>query len=256
MPIKPQSMKWDKLVSSQISLWEFRKKLEEKQPHKDAENPWHKAHITISRSYGAKGFEIAKMLGRKLHWEVYSRNLVEYISETSNVRNKLVETFDEKTKNEIQNWVHTLLDSQVMTTDKYFKHLASVLMTIEEHGQAIVVGRGANFLFNHEIGLHVRITASLEWRVAHVAEKWGISEKDAKKLVNKHDSDRLAFIRRYYQRDANDPTAYDLVINIERLTLEKVADIILSALEIRLGRPRPEKEEREDSGQPDHPRED
>ena len=256
MPIKPQSMKWDKLVSSQISLWEFRKKLEEKHPQKDANNPWHKAHITISRPYGSKGYDTAKILGRKLHWEVYSRNLVEYISETSNVRNRLVETFDEKTKNEIHNWVHTLLDSQVMTTDKYFKHLASVLMTIEEHGQAIVVGRGANLLFDHEIGLHVRITAPIEWRIQNVAEKWSISERDAKRLVNKHDSDRLAFIRRYYQRDANDPDAYDVVINIARLSLEKVVDIILSSLEIKLGLPRPEKEEQEESEQPDHPRED
>ncbi len=256
MPIKSKSMKWDKLVSNQISLWEFRKKLEEKQPLKDADNPWHKAHITISRPYGSRGYDIAKILGRKLHWEVYSRNLVEYISETSHVRNKLVETFDEKTKNEIQHWVHTLLDSKVMTTDKYFKHLASVLMTIEEHGQAIIVGRGANFLFDHEIGLHVRITAPLELRIQHVAEKWSISERDARRLVSKHDSDRLAFVRRYFQRDANDPEAYDLVINIARLSMEKVVEIILSAMEIKLGLPRPKKEERPESGLPDHPRDD
>ena len=240
MAIKSNSTKWDKLVTSQVALWEVQQKLEGKKTTRPAPNPWKKAHITISRSYGAKGYEIAKILGKTLNWEVSGRNLVEYISETAKARQKIVESFDEKRKGEIQNWVHTFLDSKALGSDRFFKHLASVIISIAEHGQAVIVGRGANLVLSHEIGFHVRIDAPLNWRVKQITQSQKISSREARKIINQHDSNRQAFIRRYFQSDVADATSYDIVLNTEKISVEKAVEIILYAMEIKFGKKRPE----------------
>lgn len=238
--MKSNSTKWDKLVTSRAALWEVQQKLEGKKTSKPKTNPWEKANITLSRSYGAQGYEIAKILGKTLNWDVYGRNLVDYISETAQARHAVVESFDEKRKSDIQNWVHTLLDSKAMGSDQFFKHLVSVMISIAEHGQAIIVGRGAHYVLGHEMGFHVRIDAPFEWRVKQYAKRQKMSGREAQKIIKQHDSSREAFVRRFYQNDVADATAYDIVLNMEKLTVNKAVDIILSAMEIKFEQKRPE----------------
>jgi cytidylate kinase len=240
MDIKSNSSKWDKLVNSRADLWDVQQKLEGKAKAIPISNPWDTANITISRTYGAQGYEIAKILGKTLNWDVYGRNLVEYISETAQARQRIVQSFDEKRKSEIQNWVHTLIDSKAMGSNQFIKHLASVLISIAEHGQAVIVGRGANFVLGHKVGFHVRIDAPIEWRAKQYAQRQKMSNYEARKIIIQHDSVREDFIRRFYQRDVYDATAYDMVLNMEKINVEKAADIILNAMELKFDKKRPE----------------
>jgi cytidylate kinase len=238
MPIKSDSLKWDRLVKSQVSLWEVRKQLEDEEGKKGG-NPWEKAHITISRAYGARGYEISKIMAQKLNWEVYGGNLVQYISETSKIRHKVVESFDEKKTNEMQNWIHTIMDTRAMGTDRFLKHLVSVLVSIAEHGQAVIVGRGGNYALDKKSGLHVRVTAPFDMRVKRIVEAKDISLREARKIVKQKDSERAAFVRRYFHSDIANAEDYDLVINKENIDVEHGAEIILKAMEIKLDAERP-----------------
>ena len=228
-------IKWDRLVSNQVVLWDIRRKLEEETGSSQAESPWAGSFITISRTHGAGGDEIAAEIGRILDWQVYDRELVEYIAETANVRQRVVESLDERRQSEIENWMQTLLSHQMLGTDKYLKHLISVLLAIAEHGRAVIIGRGSNFVLASGKGLRVLITAPLEWRAEQLAQKRKISIKEAKKNIRKVDDERLAYIRRYFRRDANDPTAYDLVLNVMNMSKGCAARIIISALAHKIG---------------------
>ena len=68
MPIRSDGLEWDKLVKSQVSLWEVRKQLEEE--GKKEKSPWEKAHITISRAYGARGDNGSKVKLGSLWWQL------------------------------------------------------------------------------------------------------------------------------------------------------------------------------------------
>ncbi len=236
---KTDQIKWDKLVSGQLAVWQVRQTLRRQQPSIQPEGPWSHALITISRTHGAGGDDIAHETGKILRWPVYDRELVEYIAQTAHVRQQVVESLDEHRRSETENWMQTLLDRGALGTDKYLKHLMTVLLTIGEHGQAIIIGRGGNFVLVGENVLRVLITAPLEWRAKQLAEKRDIPTKEAKKIIAKVDDDRSAYLEHYFHREANDPTAYDLVLNVEYMNPRAAAQTIVAALEQRLGVPRP-----------------
>ncbi len=234
---KGDQLKWEKLVSSQIALWEVKKKLAlENQTHK-SDNPWQQAFITISRTFGAGGIDTANELGNILNWQVYDRELVQYIAETTNVRSRIVESLDEKRQNDMSNWMQTILDREALGNDKYFQHLIAVLVAIAEHGQAIIFGRGANFVLHNDFSMRVFITAPLECRIDKIALTKKLSLKEAKKLVMRVDKERMDYIKRFFRKDPNDPLNYDMVINSSETTPYKTAKTIIAALDEKLEKP-------------------
>jgi len=105
-----------------------------------------------------------------------------------------------------------------------------VIATIGKHGKAVIVGRGANFVLPPERRFRVRIVAPLELRVQKVALDSDIPVDEAKRRVLRTDSDRSAFVRKYFNADISDPINYDLVINTEILSVNAATDILCSTL--------------------------
>jgi cytidylate kinase len=105
-----------------------------------------------------------------------------------------------------------------------------VIGTIGNHGRAVIVGRGANFVLPHEKRFAVRIVGPQPWRIKNVAKEFGLSEQDAKRRVMRTESDRRAFIRKYFNADIEDATNYDLVINTATLNVDDAVNVVSSAL--------------------------
>jgi cytidylate kinase len=114
--------------------------------------------------------------------------------------------------------------------DEYLKHLLKVIGTIGKHGWAVIVGRGANFILPADKRFAVRIGAPQLWRIDNVSREFSISTEDAKRRVIRTESDRRAFIRKYFNADIEDSTNYDLVINSATLSVDSAVDVISAAL--------------------------
>jgi cytidylate kinase len=110
------------------------------------------------------------------------------------------------------------------------QHLMNAIGTIGKHGRAVIVGRGANFILPPEKRFSVRIVAPQAWRINRVAKEFEISAEDAKRRVMRTESDRRAFIRKYFNADIADPTNYDLTINTAVLSVDDAVKVISSAL--------------------------
>ena len=78
------------------------------------------------------------------------------------------------------------------------------------------------------------ITAPLSWRTNRIAKAKQITVKEAKKVIALVDSNRYAFVDRYFHRSANDMTAYDLVLNVEHLSPQVAAKMIINNLELKV----------------------
>ena len=227
---------WEKLIGSRIAPWEVRK-LQPAGP--ESAGPWEKMNVTISRSHGAGGDNVAAELGRCTAWPVYDRELVDFIAENAHVHERVIATLDERRLSETEVWMRSLIDSGTMAPDRYLKHLLKVLTALFAHGQTIVVGRGGHLVVNPRQAIRVLVTASLEWRTRHLMEKRGLEKKEAQKIISDVDATRAAFVRRYFHVDPGDHSRFDLVINSEHISPAQAAAIILCALEQRTGAPLP-----------------
>lgn len=225
-------IRWERLVNRQVQLWHKR---DEESPETMSSNghQWDSSHITISRAYGARGYRIGEIIAKKLSWQVYSRKLVEYIADSSNLRHQIIEDFDEKKRQ--RSLSNAIFDPGAYSTDKHYRHLVQVILSIAAHGGAVIVGRGANFITMQEKSLHVRVTASLDYRIQRYANQQKLSFKEAKKAVENKDRERADYISHYFKADIADSKNYDLVINVEHFTNEQVADMVIFALSVKHG---------------------
>jgi len=109
------------------------------------------------------------------------------------------------------------------------------ILRLAEMGNVVLVGRGAAFILGHlPQAFHVRLVASVESRVTHMAELRGTSKKTALAYVEAEDKARQRFIRRYFQVDVADPLLYNLVINVDRTPIDEAARIVGDAVLARI----------------------
>jgi cytidylate kinase len=186
--------------------------------------------VTISREPGSGGRIVAQKLAERLRFEVFHQEVLHEMAKEAKISEQMLAALDERGLSILEDWISSLVNSRHLWPDKYLHHLMHVIGTIGKLGQAVVVGRGANFILPAERRFRVRIIASRKLRIQNVAREFGMTEQEAKRRVIKTESNRQAFIRKYFNADIADPTNYDLVINTDTLSLPHAVDVIAAAM--------------------------
>ena len=213
------------IVEDQVRSWQFRSS-EPKQAEKTI------PVLTISREPGSGGRIIAEKLSKRLGFDLFRQEVLHEMAASAKVSAQLLKTLDQKGLNVLDEWIASLVDTRHLWPDQYLKHLMKVVGTIGRHGSAILIGRGANFILPAERRLSVRVIAPLEVRARKVAEAFGLSVEDARRRVTKTDSQRKAFIRKYFYADIADPLNYDVTVNTGSMSLDGAVDVVCSTLEV------------------------
>jgi cytidylate kinase len=191
-------------------------------------------YISFSRDAASGGDEISQNLAVKLGWDIFDRNLIEAITERTHYRQELVSQFDEHVQGELQTYMYNLFTNQFFNNTQYLYHLTEVLLGIARQGNAVIVGRGANFILPPEAGLRVRVVAPRPVRLQRFMNERGGDEKTAARVLAKLDEEQRSFLHRHFRAKPDDPCAYDLVINTGHVDLETATDLIIHIAETKL----------------------
>jgi len=211
------------IVEEQVHRWQLQHKAP---PEKKAPVPV----ITLSREPGSGGRIVAQNIATRLGFEVFHQEVLHEMAQRAEVSKQLLATLDERGLSILEDWISSLVYDRHLWPDQYLKHLMNVIGTIGKHGRAVVIGRGANFILPPEQRFRIRITAPQRLRIENVARDFNLTPDEAKRRVIKTESDRKAFIRKYFNADIADPTNYDIVMNTETLTIDNTVDVIGAAL--------------------------
>ena len=221
--MKTSTRSMERLIEEQMRRWQLMH-TEQKLERQDL------PVITLSREPGSGGRIIAQKLAAKLNMEVFHQEVLHEMAKRADVSQQILATMDERGLSILEDWISSLVYDRHMWPDEYLKHLMNVIGTIGKHGRAVVVGRGANFILPPEQRFRARITAPRRLRIQNVAREYNLSEDEAKRRVIQTESDRKAFIRKYFNSDIADPDNYDLILNTESLNLDDATKIIAAAV--------------------------
>jgi cytidylate kinase len=96
------------------------------------------------------------------------------------------------------------------------------------HGLAghLLLGKGSHVL-------RIRIIAPMEFRIAKVQDRLKYDRKQAIAYIEKRDEDRRKWTRMLYGVDWTDAALYDLVLNLEQMTVEEACDVVCCASQLR-----------------------
>lgn len=192
-------------------------------------------YLLISREKGAGGSAVAQRVGALVGWQVFNDEIIDAIAQKARVRRELVESLDERDRTAIHDVVARLLRRQPMGLRDYLAHLQEVLLTLGRQGQVVIVGRSADYVLPSQHGLRVHMVAPLEVRVGRIAHREKLSNKAARAAIAKVDRERKNLARKHYRRDWADPLHHDLTINTAELTVQAVAEIVITSLKQKLG---------------------
>jgi hypothetical protein len=229
-----------KLVESNINSWV--KQLDESvnQKRMPREN---KPYVTISRDSGAYGMTVAQMLSEYLAkherrkdavWAVFDKNLLSKVKDEHKLPEKYEKYLGESAMPAIQDIMEDLLGVHP-PHETLVRQMSETIYYLARIGYTIIVGRGGNII-THSIpkGVHVRLIGSLENRVAHMKEILNVSEKAAREYVIKEDHDRREYIKKYFHKNIEDNSIYDLVINSDTMSLDDIVmtigDLVLKGM--------------------------
>jgi len=217
-----------KVVEKQMRNWELARA--QRVPAQPGTAPPPVAEfVSISRSVGSGGSEVAHRLGERLGWPVFDREILQAMAGDDQVRARLYEAMDEREQSWLESALRWIIAGE-FREDTYFYRLNETVLALARRGRAVFLGRASDLILPRDCGLRVRITASLERRAATLAARSGMSETLARAEVEQTDADRAEFRRRHFGKNANDPTRFDLTVNMDRFTPPQAVEIILTAL--------------------------
>lgn len=184
--------------------------------------------ITISREKGSGGRVIAYLVAEKLGspWKVYHKEIVDEIGKQTHLEEALIKEIDEAHVSVIKEIIDDFFGKRYLTFSSYYKHLLRILSTIGSRGYAIVVGRGANFLFPNS--LKIRVICEMHQRIDWLIKYEGMSKSKAISTVEEFDKKRLEYGQHVFSHDIRKAHHYDLVIRTSKeMSIEDAADLIV-----------------------------
>lgn len=199
----------------------------------------HRKAITISRQTGSGGHAVASKLRELLQataspeecpWRVFDRELVEKVLEEHHLPGRLARFMPEDRTTEISDTIDELFGLHPPSWT-LVRETAETVLRLADIGNVIVIGRGANLITRRlDYVFHVRLVGSLEKRVEFLAARSGMSRQAALELVRREDLGRQRYLKKYFDRDIDDPLLYHLVINTDLVPHEEAARMIAESV--------------------------
>jgi hypothetical protein len=228
----PSSRSIEELAARQGLFSEVRRRSRESAPAaRVAEGPW----ITVSRQLGSWGLPLAVRVAETLGWRAYDREILAAIAAETRSQEVLLERYDEHAVREFDEYLAPLILPDDPGHARYLLELAAVVARIARQGRAVLVGRGAHFLLTPACGLRVRAAGAFEARASEVSRVEELPLDEARRVVSRNDEAQRDFIHQTFHKEVDDPSNYDLVLNVIDLGLDAALQSVLAAAKAKLG---------------------
>jgi cytidylate kinase len=181
--------------------------------------------LTISREPGAGAIGVghqladalnAELVGDEKKWTCWDREIVEKIAADHNLSERLVEGVVEKDHSWISSFLSSLsfTDTQHADEDMVYSRAKQTIGALASAGRVVIIGRGGVFI-THRLpgGIHIRLVAPFEKRVAHMVKTFGLSEKTAAARIREIEKNRRVFFKMHWPNRSLAPDQFALTIN-------------------------------------------
>ena len=194
------------------------------------------AIITISRGSFSKGKEVAEKVAQQLHYANVSREVLIKASKEFNIPEiKLAKAIHD---------APSFLERFTFGRERYLAHIESTILEYFQKDNVVYHGLAGHF-FIKDIPhvLKVRIIADLEDRIVTEMARQNISRGQALEQLQDDDYERRQWSLKLYGVDTGDPKLYDLVLHIQKLTVDDAVDIICHTVKLARFQTTPESQQ-------------
>lgn len=202
------------------------------EPDSQAYNPEVSTVIAISRSYGAGGRTVGRMVAQQLGIPFYDKSLLASTAQRSGLSVQYVASIDEKARSLVEQ-IYTL-DQPEPLHSIADRAQREVIEQIASAGGCVIVGRRADqVLAGRPNLLRVFITSSVENRAARIAQRDNLTADKALAQVRRADRERADYCNSLSSVKWGEAASYDLCLDTQHLGLEGAAELIVAAVRLK-----------------------
>jgi len=199
--------------------------------------------ITINREVGSGGRTVGRKLAEKLGVKYCDTAVIDGLTQKFGLTPDRIEEIKAQKKswwNDINTYYQTLVNSATLPMEAevrlddtiMYDTEKHILQDLAAHTSCVVAGRTGFMVFrqwpNH---LNVFIQASMEHRVKRIMRRQNVTEQEARDIIEKMDTSREAYIKKYEDTSRYDTRNYQLVISMDELSEDDAADLILDYID-------------------------
>ncbi len=177
------------------------------------------AVITISRQVAALGDEIASDLAKELGYVFIDRKQIERrIVECGFPQEKLLR-YDERKPG--------FFASLAKDRDEYLNYLQYAVLEAAEHGNCILIGRGAFKILEDVPSLvSLRFVSADDIRLERLKKEKEWNDRQAQNRISESDTNRKGFHKSFFNMESEDPRNFLITLNTGILSREEAVKII------------------------------
>ena len=188
--------------------------------------------ITIGRSFGSGGGYIGQAIGKKLGIPVYDNELISKVAEESGYSKSLFADGEEKRSlfsmsSFFSSGRMGYIDSGYVNDNVMFKIQSEVIRSIAQKGDAVIIGRCADYILRDMKCLNVFICAPEEYRIQRLMREEGLSEDEAEKLMRRKDRTRETYYNYYTFGAWGQAANYNLCVDSSVLGIDGTAEYVI-----------------------------
>ncbi len=175
--------------------------------------------ITISRGTLSGGGHFAEMLGERLGYQVISREvLVEAAKKYGASEKRLFEEMEQPPK---------FWDRLIGHRESYIMAVQATLAEMIVTDRVIYHGQAGQFLLRDLPNvLKLRLIAPQAYRIDAAMEQQKLNHDEAERYIHHIDAQRRKWVHYFYNSDCADPSLYDMVINLEKMSMDTAVDLV------------------------------
>jgi cytidylate kinase len=203
------------------------------------------AVVCISRSAGAGGDEIGRLVAEQLGYRLVDEEIVARAARQQGLDVKDVASAEQR-----RSWLGRFFETtggggqdpemsgfgtfgslgarDRGSSEVYRELIKDAILQTAERGNVVIVAHAASHaLAGREGVLRAFVTAPPSVRARRLAETLGVDEDAATKRVKESDTERADYLKRFYDVAHELPIHYDLVVSTDRLTSDQAASILV-----------------------------
>ena len=191
--------------------------------------------ITITRQAWAGGIRLADQLverftiaGCEPAWQGYDREIIEQVATNHDLPTYVVEQLLERPQTWLEDIVSGLSYDPARPSDEViYAKVVATIRALAQRGHAVFVGRGSAYCTQDmPTGVHIRLFAPLEDRIAFAAQDQDLPHDEAERLVYKTDQRRQTFLKRFWPNSYDRDDLFSLSINTSEVSTEQQVSMI------------------------------
>jgi len=127
----------------------------------------------------------------------------------------------------------SILDRYRFGKERYVAYVRATLLRHVQRGNVVYDGFAGHFFLQQiPFALHVRVLGGTEDRIQEVIRRENVSADEARRTLERIDEERSKWSQHLYGIDTRDPSLYDMILNLQSLSIDDAVKLIARNVEL------------------------